>query len=102
MMSGDWQESMQTLERLDVSAKDMSLLLEYIYVGYLPVDVDCITLVRLAELADYYQLPSLIDQCASRIPPLVHEDNVVEVLSSLSVLSQTNSKLEIIFHSVMV
>jgi len=101
MMSGDWEESMQTLERLDVSAKDMSLLLEYIYVGYIPIEVDCTTLMRLAEFGDYYQLPGLIDQCASRIPPSVHEGNVVEVLSSLSVLSQTNSKLETVLYSVM-
>ena len=101
MMSGEWQESMQSLERLDVSVKDMSLLLEYIYVGCLPFNVDCSTLLRLAELADYYQLPVLIDQCASRITPLVSKGNVVEMLNYLRVLSQTNSKFESIFHSVM-
>lgn len=101
MLSGDWEEALQTLERPDVSLEEMSLLLEYIYLGFLPIDIDAVVLTNIAQLADYYQLPELMDQCASRITPLVHKGNIVEVLSRLSLLSQTIPRFEILLHSAM-
>lgn len=101
MFSGNWEETLQTLERPDVSIEEMSLLLEYIYLGHLRIDVNATDLISVAQLADYYQLPELVDQCTSRIPPLVNEANVVEVLCRLRLLSKTIPKFKILLNSAV-
>merc|ERR1712187_60170 len=99
-MSSDLQEGLGLLT-VDECEQHISLLLEYIYIGHLPRDVDCLTLAQLLRLGDYYQLQGLVDESASRMIPLVSESNILSVLSSLNVLSQASPQLEDILHSVI-
>ena len=73
MMSGEWQETLQTLERRDIAKENIVTLLEFIYLGRLPADVEYTNLMKLAQIADYYQMPSLVNQCAARISAQVNE-----------------------------
>lgn len=102
MFAIEMQEGKQQFVTIDEPVDAVSALLEFIYVGRLPLEIDCSLILTLLRLADYYHMPILVRLCASRLGPMLSESNIADVLRCLALLRQaTNPECESIFRGVV-
>jgi len=101
LMAIDMEEGRQSFANIDEKLDDLHALLQYMYIGSLPVEADHSLLLSLLRLSDYYQVPGLWMACASRLGPLVCEANILDVLRVLKLFRGVHKDYEPIFLHVM-
>jgi len=102
MLSSDLHESLEKKLTIDEEAEDITLLLRYFYLCEVPCNITCLRLANLLRLADYYNVPHLLDVCVQRLIPLLSEDCIVEVLQCLATMMQSCSQKSVqILHPVI-
>lgn len=101
LISADMEEGRQGFYNIDETEDCLRALLQFMYIGSLPVEVDHNLLLSLTRLSDYLQVSILWDECASMLLPLVCEDNIIAVLHVLAPLRQFNRNCENLFTDVM-
>lgn len=99
-LSTDFQEAASVQFR-DIDAAVLELMLQWVYLEELPKDVCHSKLLELLRVADMYDLPNLLEECATRLEKLVSKDNVLETLHYLQRLpAQPNQPIDELLYVV--
>lgn len=101
MLMGDLQEGLQQFVSTDELASTLEALVEFMYLGTLPIRRDYQLNLRLLELSDYYQLPKLYELCAPRVCPKLSSENILETLQRLRRLRDAGPAYESLLCRVM-
>lgn len=100
MLMGDMQEGLQQFASIDEPADTLEALIEFMYIGTVPVDMDYRIILGLIEFSDFYNLPELFKICEPRLLPLVSEGNILHMLRRLHVLKNAGPTFESLFRDL--
>jgi hypothetical protein len=100
LLSNDMEEGRQGFANIDEDEAPLRTLLQFMYIGSLPICADHNLLLSAMRLSDIYHVPSLAAACASRLLPQVNEENVLQVLCDLKQLQDVNRVCKDLFKAV--